>query len=61
MDNSVGKGKQKEAIEREALCDEIDTLMDLMLVEGELSDGTKIWIRRTLMKLVSALGDNNPK
>ncbi|WP_283130756.1 hypothetical protein [Enterovibrio norvegicus] len=55
MDKSVGKGKQKEVIERETLCDEIDTLMDLMLVEGELSDGTKIWIRRTLLRLVNAL------
>lgn len=55
MDKSVGKGKQEERIEREALCDEIDTLMDLMLVEGELSDGTKIWIRRTLLRLVNVL------
>ncbi|MDD1795780.1 hypothetical protein LRP50_21910 [Enterovibrio sp. ZSDZ42] len=55
MDKSVGNNEYIKLEEREEICDEIDALMDLMLVEGELSDGTKVWIRRTLIRLVKTL------
>lgn len=58
MCNSVNDNNNSEndrEVDLEELCDEIDALMDLMLVDGELSDGTKVWIRRTLSHLVNAL------
>ncbi|MDF2185269.1 hypothetical protein O1O06_10855 [Grimontia hollisae] len=58
MYNSINDNNNSEndrEVDLEELCDEIDALMDLMLVDGELSDGTKVWIRRTLIHLVNAL------
>lgn len=58
MDKSVGNnieiGNIREA-DSKALRNEIDKLMNLMLVEGELSNNSKAWVRRTLIRLVYAL------
>lgn len=54
MNNSVGDSNSSE-IDLEELCYEIDALMDLMLVDEGLFDGAKVWIRRTLIRLVNAL------
>lgn len=46
MYNSINDNNNSEndrEVDLEELCDEIDALMDLMLVDGELSDGTKVW------------------
>ncbi|PKF49459.1 hypothetical protein [Enterovibrio nigricans] len=55
MDELISNKKHEALDEREELCDEIDALMDLMHVEGELSEGAKIMMRRTLVKLANAL------